>query len=88
MTLLEAMSCAKPCVVTAVGGNVELLLHGESGLLSESGDADGFAESMLLILADSALKESLAQSARNAFVNKFEVGYMINAYQRLYVRHV
>ncbi len=84
MTLLEAMSFSKPCVATAVGGNIELLQHRESGLLSESGNSEDFANSMLEVLADSALKETLGRNARNVFLSKFELNYMIEAYWRLY----
>lgn len=87
MTLLEAMSCSKPCVATAVGGNVELLEHSVNGLLSKSADVDDFAQCMLSILTDPDMKESLSRNARQTFLEKFEVGFMIDAYQRLYTKN-
>ncbi len=85
MTLLEAMSHCKPCVVTAVGGNVELIADGHNGLSSASGDTAAFAASMLAILSDPAKGERLGNNARQVFLDRFELGYMIDAYQRLYL---
>jgi len=84
MTLLESMSEGKPCVVTAVGGNVEILDHEISGMIVDSGDTKGFADAVLRLLNDSALFNDISAKARQAFNEKFELQYMIDAYQLLY----
>ena len=51
MTLLEALSLGKRCVVTDVGGNPEVVEHGFNGFVTPSGDADAFARAILDTLA-------------------------------------
>jgi len=46
MTLLEAMSLSKCCVVTAVGGNVEIIQDQENGLIVESDNTAQLADAM------------------------------------------
>ena len=52
MTLLEAMSLAKPCVVTNVGGNPEIVKDKKTGLLVPSDDAPPFAAAVLTLLTN------------------------------------
>lgn len=50
LSILEAMSCGLPCIVTDVGGNAEAVVHGVTGLLISPGSLDE-AERALLHLA-------------------------------------
>ncbi|MDP5132000.1 MAG: glycosyltransferase, partial [Paraglaciecola sp.] len=50
MTLLEAMNLGLPCVVTDVGGNPEIVIHGETGLLSPDNDATAFSNNIIKLL--------------------------------------
>lgn len=84
MTLLEAMSEAKPCVVTNVGGNIEILKHEDTGMIVESGNTDAFASTILTVLSDKTLYAKIARNAQDNFNGKFELQFMIDAYQRLY----
>jgi len=60
---LEALSCGLPVVATRVGGNPELVRHGENGLLVEPGDSDSLAAGLLALLTDTTLRERLAEGA-------------------------
>lgn len=85
MTLLEAMSLSKPCVVTNVGGNPEIIIHGETGLVVSSDDGDAFARSIMQLLADGVQKNKLGESGRLRFLKYFSAAHMIESYQSLYV---
>lgn len=61
-TILEAMSSSLPVVATDVGGNRELIVHGENGLLSASREADDLAGRLLGLMAE---REKLAVMGRN-----------------------
>jgi glycosyltransferase involved in cell wall biosynthesis len=45
--VLEAMAARKPVIATAHGGALEMVIHGETGLLAPYHDATGFADAML-----------------------------------------
>ncbi len=46
LTLIEAMSCARPAVVTDVGGSVELCTDGETGFIAAAPVVPCFAEAL------------------------------------------
>ena len=54
LTLLEAMASRLPVVVTAVGGNPEIVRNGVEGLLVPRGDAAAAAVALLRLLNDPA----------------------------------
>ena len=62
--LLEAMAAGCPVIASAVGGSVELVNDGRTGLLFPANDADALAAAMSRI-ADPALRSRLAQAAKS-----------------------
>ncbi len=63
VTLLEAMASGAAQLGTAVGGNAELIEHGESGFLVPPRDATSLAEAMRRMIRDPSLVRCF--SARN-----------------------
>jgi len=61
--LLEAMASGCCVIGSRVGGTPELIHHGETGLLFESGDVDGLAEGLALLAGSESLRAKLAQAA-------------------------
>jgi glycosyltransferase involved in cell wall biosynthesis len=62
---LEAMAMAKPVVALRSGGVPEVVEDGGSGLLSEPGDVDGLAQSILTLLRDRELRARMGRRGRN-----------------------
>ena len=60
----EAMAHGKPVVASAVGGLLDLVRHGETGLLVPPGDAAGLREALRWLLGDAALRRRLGEAAR------------------------
>lgn len=78
--LVQAMACGAACVSTnCPTGPDEIIVHGENGLLSEVGDANGLAENVLSILNDGPLREKLGKKAQNS-VEKFTMENGSNSY--------
>jgi teichuronic acid biosynthesis glycosyltransferase TuaC len=50
--VMEALSCGLPIVATDVGGIPDIVEHGKSGLLVNSGDVEGLADSLVCLLDD------------------------------------
>jgi len=84
LTLLEAMASGLPVVVTAVGGNPELVRLGIDGLHVPRGDAGATARALLRILDDPAAASVMGSSARQRVVEHYQLEATITAYIRLY----
>ncbi len=60
----QAMAHARPVVATAVGGLVEAIVDGESGLLVPPGDIAALRQALRRLLDDPELRASLGAAAR------------------------
>ncbi len=63
MAVLESFACGKPVLATAIGGNPELVVEGETGRLFPAGDADALADEARRLGSD---RDALARMGRNA----------------------
>jgi glycosyltransferase involved in cell wall biosynthesis len=84
--ILEYMASSKPVVATEVGGNPELVLHGETGLLVPPADAHTLADAILSILEDKEAALRYGAAGRKRVEDKFELGKMIRQYEDLFER--
>lgn len=64
LSMLEGMSCAKPVIVTNVGGLKETVRDGETGLVVEQGSPEAIAHAIDRLLKDPALASRLGKAAR------------------------
>ena len=64
LVLIEAMRSGTAVIGTNAGGVPEIIQSGESGLLFESGDADGLADGMRQLYQDASFKEKLARNGK------------------------
>jgi glycosyltransferase involved in cell wall biosynthesis len=79
--LLEAMACGVPCVTTRVGGNVDLVTDGETGLLVDPGQEEPLARALLTLLDDPEGAQRLGEAARR----RIEQGYTMEAVTERYL---
>ena len=84
MTLLEAMSLSKPCIVTNAGGNPEIVIDGETGRVTENDDEVGFACAINQLLDNPEMTETLGRQARQRFDDKFVAKSMCEQYANVY----
>jgi len=78
VSVLEAMAAGKPVIATAVGGTDEVVVHGETGLLVQPGDAGALAEAIQLLLADSGLADRLGTAGRARVEREFSAEAMVD----------
>lgn len=61
---LEIMACGRPVVASAVGGMLDTVSHGETGLLTPARNPRKAAEAVRMLLDDGALRERMGRQAR------------------------
>jgi glycosyltransferase involved in cell wall biosynthesis len=76
IVLLEAMLAGLPIVATRVSAVPEIVVDGETGLLSEPGDATGIASQLGSLLADPGLRAALGASGLERARSEFSVDRM------------
>jgi len=86
LSIIEAMSCARPVVATATGGIPEMITDGLDGLLCPPGDAEAMAACVSQLLERPKLAESLAQNALKTSTTRFTVDAMVTGYLDAYDR--
>ena len=86
MTLLEAMSLGKPCIVTDAGGNPEIVLHNETGLVTPNDDEQAYTQAMILLAKDHTKQALFGMAAKVRFEQKFSINNMTQAYKSLYTQ--
>lgn len=62
-TLLEAMACKTPVIVTNVGGNVELFKNNKTGILIEPENPEELLKKIIYLLNDQTKLEELSEAA-------------------------
>ena len=85
LTLLEAMACGCPPIVTDVGGNPEHVTDGQDGMLVPRQDAQSMAEAMLKLQGIS-IRNQLGRAARERVCREFSITDTVNAYRNIYER--
>lgn len=85
MTLLEAMSLSKPCVVTDAGGNSEIIKNGENGFVVENKNVDAFYTAMEKLMLKPKLREAMGEYGKQVFDHKFHQKLMTKSYHGLYL---
>ena len=84
MTLLEAMSLSKPCVVTDAGGNPEIIQHKVTGLVTKNNHTEKYAEAINLLLTDPALFEEMTNKSIRRFKQLFSADRMCQNFKSIY----
>lgn len=84
LTLLEAMASSLPVVVTAVGGNPEIVRAGVDGLLFPRADHGAGAECFRKLLRDPELGRTLGANGRARVEAKYQLHQTVDAYHSLY----
>ena len=83
-SLLEAMALRVPVVATRVGGNLEVIEHGVTGILVDPENPEELAQSIKKLLSDPGLAESLANKAFERVREKYSWQRVVEQYLRVY----
>jgi glycosyltransferase involved in cell wall biosynthesis len=85
VTCAEAMAHGKPVVASRVGGLLDLVVDGETGLFVEPGDVDGIRAALARLLGDRDLRRRLGANARRHAVERLSwetvIARIVQAYE-------
>ena len=81
---IEAMAAGLPVVACAVGGLVDLIDPGTTGLLVPPGDAAALAAAIARLAGHPAEAESLGRAARLAVRQRYSFDRMVGSFEELY----
>ncbi len=82
--VMEAMSLAKPVVVTDVGGMREVVEHGRTGLVVPPRDPQALAEAMIWMIEHPQEAKNLGEASRRRIQEEFTVEAMVDGHEALF----
>ncbi len=83
-SIIEAMACRRPCIVTNFGGQAELVEDGVSGLQVPPGDPAAIADAIIRLYEDPALRQRMGEAARERIATRFNIERTIDETLALY----
>lgn len=86
MTLLEAMSVGKPCIVSNAGGNPEIVIHEKTGLVFPSEQETAYVHAMNRLIEDEALRAQFSAEALGMFDARFTAKMMQTRFFEIYAQ--
>jgi L-malate glycosyltransferase len=82
--IIEYSLAGRAVICSDTGGNPELVVHGETGLLYPMGDVEALATGMDRLLSDPGLCEQMGRAGRRRSAKLFAPAAMIAAHESLY----
>lgn len=83
-SVIEAMACRRPCIVTGFGGQAELVVDGESGLHVPPGNPAAIAAAIVRLCRDPETRKRLGSAARQRIATHFNVEQTVAQTLELY----
>ena len=84
VVLLEAMGYGVPVIASRIGGIVDIVTDGESGLLVTPGDAGALASALERVLDDAELARTLGERGRQRLVEQFGWDAIVRRWDAIY----
>jgi glycosyltransferase involved in cell wall biosynthesis len=85
VSLIEAQSAYIPVVSTNVGGVEDIVIHGETGFITEVNEVEKFAGFVVQLIEDKALRERMGKSGYDNVVKRYSKQRLINDMRNLYL---
>jgi glycosyltransferase involved in cell wall biosynthesis len=87
-SVLEAMSCGLPCVISRQAGLLEIVHDGINGCSMDVEDEEGFARALRRILEDPEQADRIGREARRTIISELSLRSTAERYRELYSRLV
>jgi len=87
-SVIEAMAAGLPVIASAVGGLLELVDSGRTGLLVPPDDPAALARAVEAVLAAPDSARAMGDAAREEISRRYSFDRMVQAFEELYVRQL
>lgn len=84
VALLEAMAAGVPVAVTAVGGNPEIVIDGQTGWVVPSESEEALTAAIRAAVIEPQARQGLARAGRRRFEERFGFERMLASYRAVY----
>ena len=84
-TIQEAMACGLPVVATRVGGADELVVEGQTGVLTPAGDDQAMADALAALARDGERRASMGRAGDERARAHFGIERMFRDYENMYL---
>ena len=85
MSLLEAMYLGKPCVVSNISGNNNVIVNGVNGFVCN--DLQSYYDAINNIIQKKCNTEEICTNAKESIINEFNIDSMSKKYSDMYKRY-
>ncbi|UCE27373.1 MAG: glycosyltransferase family 4 protein [Candidatus Coatesbacteria bacterium] len=84
ISVMEAMAAGLPVAASRVGGNPELIIDGETGLIFESFDPGDLADKLAKLLGNTEARRAMGEAGRRRVLSEFTLDDMVRRYDDMY----
>jgi len=84
MSVLEAYACGKPVIASKVGGLVDLIINGETGLLFEAGNIKRLTRSIFNLINGNDVAKEMSLKGKNFVRENFTVEEVVERLEKVY----
>jgi glycosyltransferase involved in cell wall biosynthesis len=84
VSLIEAQAASKPIVSTSVGGIENIVIEGETALLSDKNDTAHFARNLLSLVESKELRKKMSEKGKNFVFEHFHYKRLVNDMAQFY----
>lgn len=84
LSIVEAMICQKPIIVTNIWALNTLIQNGVNGILVEPRDVEGLADAIRRVLNDANFRERISKAGQETAYERFALGRMVGELEAVY----
>ncbi len=82
MVLIEAMACGTPCIATACEGPMDIITHGQDGIIVSVDNVNDLSEAIALLLSDAKKLQQYSVAACNSS-KKYSIEHIMGKWNKL-----
>lgn len=83
VSIMEAMAMELPIVAPNVGSISDTVVHGETGMIYNTGNAEKISECWSILFEDAALRQRFGQAGRDVITTQSSLDVMVSGYESL-----